>query len=195
MKALSLSAGACFGLILAGASFGADRLELRQKAWREALDRTPFHFKDDEATAKFSLKQVGENSSVRMVSYQSGKATFEFVREGKPVLTIEGSLQSVFRIEKNTLFFAHFTPTRTGCEVTAYDLDRGKELWSTKLEGLGKVGHEQYRNRVTMELSNGDGKDGGVVVITGKETNGDYVEVLDQKTGKQLAHKVYRRIN
>jgi hypothetical protein len=32
----------------------------------------------------------------------------------------------------------------------------------------------------------------GVVWITGQESYGDYYEVLDKKTGKMLARKVYR---
>ncbi len=194
MKALSLLVGACIALIVVEvATFADDRLERREKVCQEALDLTPFLFKDKEADAEYSLKQVAGHSSVQMLSSPSGKATFKFVRNGKVVLTLEGSLQSVFRIQKNALFFAHFTPTRTGCEVAAYDLASGKEIWRTKLEGLGRIGHEQYRNRVTIDLSGGDGKEDGVVTVTGKETYGDYREVLDQKTGKQLAHRVYRR--
>jgi hypothetical protein len=33
----------------------------------------------------------------------------------------------------------------------------------------------------------------GVVSITGRESHGDYVEILDRATGKVLAHKVYRQ--
>ena len=33
----------------------------------------------------------------------------------------------------------------------------------------------------------------GVVYIDGRESNGDYSEILDRKTGTLLAHKIYRQ--
>lgn len=148
----------------------------------------PFHFNVDEANARYSLKQSEGKWPVQTIEAPgSGNLVFQFTCKDKQRLSVEGHGQSVFRIANDTLFFAHFVPTRTGCAVAAYDLDTCKELWRTKLEGLGNISHEQYRNRVTMDLSNND------VSIRGNETYGDYIEVLDQKTGKQVAHKVYRR--
>ncbi len=44
-----------------------------------------------------------------------------------------------------------------------------------------------YTNSVTMEVSKADGV--GVIIIYGKESFGNYLEVLDQKTGQALAHR------
>jgi hypothetical protein len=58
------------------------------------------------------------------------------------------------------------------------------------------VSHTAYRNQVTMELSSFTevGKEGeGAIKITGRESYGDYIEVLDRATGKVLAHKIYRQ--
>jgi hypothetical protein len=166
----------------------------QKNAHQDALDTAPFHFNADEANAAYSLKQCEGKWHIQLIKVpSSGKVVFKFPCNDKEILSLEGHQQSVFRIVNSTLFFAHFSPTRTGCVVAAYDLDNCKEIWRTKLDGLGTIGHEQYRNRVTIDLSDNNRNGDGVVSITGNETYGDYVEVLDQKTGRQLAHRVYRR--
>jgi glucose dehydrogenase len=111
-------------------------------------------------------------------------------------VNIVGHAESVFRTDGNVLFFASFPTFTQGCTVFAYDLTTGKKMWETKLNAVPKVGHTAYRNQVTMELSSFAelGKEGeGAIKIVGRESFGDYVEVLDRATGKVLAHKVYRQ--
>jgi hypothetical protein len=36
-----------------------------------------------------------------------------------------------------------------------------------------------------------EGNDKGIVSIAGRESYGDYAEILDRETGKVLAHNVY----
>lgn len=195
MKSLSLPVGgACLALIIAVTTFGNVSCERRRVAYQKTLDAMPFHFNDDEANASYSMKQCDDKWHVQTIAAPgSGMVTFKFTCTNNQILSLEGHSQSVFRIGDNTVYFAHFSPTKTGCAVAAYDLDNGKEVWRTELEGIGKVSHEQYRNRITIDLPDKDDKRGHVVWITGNETSGDYVEVLDRKTGKQLAHRVYRR--
>jgi hypothetical protein len=111
-------------------------------------------------------------------------------------LTLDGHTTRVFRTVKNTLYFAHFDRADCGCTVAAYDLTTGKKLWETKLRAVGDIDHSKYSNRVTMGLSSSPDldKDGeGIVSITGRESLGDYIEILDRASGKVLAHKVYRK--
>ena len=102
----------------------------------------------------------------------------------------------MFRTEKNVLYFAHFSTSSQGCTVTAHDLDSGKKLWETKLSAIPLADHSAYSNMVTMGLSSLSGteeKHEGIVSITGHESYGDYIEILDRETGEVLAHKVYRQ--
>jgi len=195
MKLLSLPAVDLYlGLMIAVMTFGDAGCEQRKIASQKALDAMPFHFNDDEAKANYSIKQCDDKWQVQMVdALGSGTATFKFKCVNHQILSLDGHSQSVFRIGDNTLYFAHFSPTRTGCAVAAYDLNDAKEIWRTPLEGLGKISHEQYRNRITIDLPDKGDKKGPVVWITANETSGDYIEVLDRKTGQQLEHRVYRR--
>ena len=42
-----------------------------------------------------------------------------------------------------------------------------------------------YLNRLNFDAS------GGIVTVFGNESQGQYVEILDEKTGKMLGHKVF----
>ena len=113
--------------------------------------------------------------------------TIKFVRDDKDVLLLAGHLRSVFRARGNILYFAEFSRHSSGCTVVAYDLSSGKKLWRSDLQAMGNPPHSKYRNRVNLEL------DGGVVRVRGYESFGSYVEIVDAKTGKTLAHRVTSR--
>ena len=110
---------------------------------------------------------------------------------------MDGHFRSAFRADREVLFFAHVPEGGCGGAVSAHDLRTGAGLWRTTLEAIGSFDHSAYDNKATMDLTRlpgVDAEDEGAVVVTGTETCGDYVEVLDRKTGKRLAHKVYRRL-
>jgi hypothetical protein len=81
-----------------------------------------------------------------------------------------------------------------GCDVAAYDLTSGNQLWRTRLQAISVVAHSFYSNRVTMSVARHlgpDREDEGIVEIHGREHFGDYIEILDRDTGRILAHKTY----
>ena len=174
-----------------------DRLTVRSKAWRENLELNQFRFAESNASMLYSLSQFRGNCQVHMI-YDPTKwwgITFKFMRGDKLLVTAEGSTKSVFRSKGNVLCFAHFNTSDQGCLVTAHNLETGKKLWETSFDPIGPTAHSAYSNEVTMallSLSGVEGKDEGVVHITGHESYGDYVEILDRETGKELARKVYR---
>ena len=114
-----------------------------------------------------------------------GELKITFVRDGKDILSIDGHFYSVFRAHEDLLYFAEYDPIGSGCEVAAYDLGTGRKVWRTELKGIGPVAHSAYRNRVTMELLD------DVIRVQGYEGAGDYVEILDKKTGKTLANRTF----
>jgi hypothetical protein len=175
-----------------------DRLTVRGEAWQKVLERESFHFSESEGNLMFALSQFGGKCQIHMIYDPSDRSqiTFKFIKDGTELFEIVGHPHSVFRTEKNILYFAHFSPWGQGCTVSAHDLDSGKKLWETKLDALPLAGHSAYSNEVTMGLSSLTGteqKDEGIVSITGRESYGDYVEVLDRETGRVLAHRVYAR--
>jgi hypothetical protein len=175
-----------------------DPLAAKKEAWQKTLERMPFRFSESDAGVLFSLSQYGGDCKVHMIydPKERWRLTFRFERDGKEVLALHGHTGSVFRTVKNVLYFAHFPTASSGCTVAAYDLTTGKKLWETKLSAVGTPSHSAYSNHVTMGLSSLHDldKDGeGIVSITGRESFGDYIEILDRGSGKVLAHKVYRQ--
>ena len=174
----------------------ADRLPARGAAWQKVLDRDPFQFSENDASVLFALSQFMGKCQIHMIydPMKPGGITFKFVKGDKELFTIGGHTGSVFRTEKNILYFAHFTTGGQGCTVTAHDLDTGRKLWETELNAIPPQSHSGYSNRVTMGLSRLTGtekEDEGIVSITARESFGDYIEVLDRETGRILAYKIY----
>lgn len=169
----------------------------RRAALQKLLERS-FGFNERDSGILFSLSQYSGDPQIHII-YDPKKRwlmSFKFVGDGKEVLTLDGHNGSTFRTADDILYFAHFWPWAPGCRIAAYHLRNGKELWETELSGVGQPGHSAYLNQVTLEVRHIEGVDRegeASVLITGSESYGQYREVLDAKTGLQLAHKVYRK--
>jgi hypothetical protein len=108
------------------------------------------------------------------------------VDDGKELFAWEGHERSVFALSRDVLVYADFHPSSTGCSVVAYDLSNRKQLWKTKLKGLGSINHFRYSNLVNLEILNDE-----VVRIFGWESAGQYIEFIDLKAGKTMGHRLY----
>jgi hypothetical protein len=176
----------------------SDRLAARRPGWQKWLDGQPYRFSESSAGMLRSLAQYTGDCKVHMVyGPKAGPGlTYTFERDGKVLVTIHGHTQSAFRTHGNILYFADVPMSSCGCMVLAYDLTTGKKLWESKLSAVGTPSHSAYTNQVTMELSDLPGKDRpgeAAITITGRESYGDYVEIIDEATGQVLAHKIYRQ--
>src|SRR5262249_34252121 len=76
------------------------------------------------------------------------------------------------------VYVAHYSPIDNGATLHGLDLATGKERWATPVKGLGPVSHSKYFNHVTLRL------DQGLVVVSGDEAQGRYLEAFDPETGK-----------
>jgi hypothetical protein len=173
-----------------------DRFRTRSDGYQHMLDGDAFQFSDERASTLYSLSQFGGYCELRMISEprKRDEIEFQFFRDGKKLVEYPGSMQSVFCEDRDVLYFAHFVSWTSGCSVTTTDLKTGKKIWETELSAIGLQMHSLYSNRVTMSLYelNGVDQDGeGSVWVTGHEANGNYVEILDRRTGKCLAHRIY----
>jgi hypothetical protein len=113
-------------------------------------------------------------------------ATIHFRKEGKEVFTLKGHRRTQFAQQGSVLYYVDFEPSKTGCAVIAYDLEKGKQLWRTNLKGLGPIGHKDYRNAVLLEVNR------EVVTVWGDECLGRYLEFVDVKTGTTVGHRLFK---
>lgn len=175
-----------------------DSLAQRKQTWERVLEGEKFRFSEANVGILYALSQYSGDCQIHMIhdAAKRPKMTFRFVRNGKEILVIDGHTRSTFLTSGKILYFAHCWPWTFGCTVTAYDLTNGEKIWERKLKAVGEPSHSAYRNEVTMalrSLAGVDQKGEGSVAITGRESYGDDVEILDQKTGTLLAHKIYRQ--
>ena len=89
-----------------------------------------------------------------------------------------------FVIKDEVIVYAKFSFVATGCELTAFDLKDQKQLWRVTLQGVGDVTHTEYVNRINMELRRDQ------IVVYGKETAGQYIEVRNLKNGELISNSV-----
>ena len=83
----------------------------------------------------------------------------------------------------DTVYLARFSDIATGCEVRAFRADTGRELWRTRLSGVGPIAHSEYLNHVQIRVVDGR------PVVFGWESAGRYVEILDAETGRTLSNR------
>jgi hypothetical protein len=74
--------------------------------------------------------------------------------------------------------------------ATAYGVDpeQGTLRFTTSPGSIGSIGHSKYSNEVALVLGDDD-----LVRVHGHEAGGDYIGLLDPKTGSVWGHEVWRR--
>jgi outer membrane protein assembly factor BamB len=140
----------------------------------------------DKASLAYSVKQHLPDYEVRRVNGDTYYTPIEIrsKRDGTLLYALQkGSESIVFTRRKDTLYIAEYWPIASGCEVVALDLTTGKQLWRSRLQGIGPTLHSQYLNLVNIAT------DGQRIIVAGNEAHGRYVEVLDPENGKILANR------
>ncbi|MFH0895757.1 MAG: hypothetical protein V2A54_15085 [Bacteroidota bacterium] len=82
-------------------------------------------------------------------------------------------------LKDSILVVALYHNIATGCSVNAYNAKTGKLLWKGDVKQL-MVGHSKYYNVVHLTLFENK------LILEGNEAYGDYLQVLDLHTGKNL---------
>lgn len=176
-------------LVLAGTtfSFGQD--------YQRIADETAWSWSGERATILDSFLRFSEDYQVELV-HKKGKheVKVRVLDNGKELYAWDGQPRSVFASSGDVLVYADLYSS--GCVVVAYDLKKQKELWKTTLKGLGPVifsqarpkGQASYSNSVNLDLINND-----AVRVFGNEDAGQYLEIVDLKTGKTVANRKYKK--
>lgn len=143
-----------------------------------------WYWSDEQATRDYSMHQIVRPFSGEVKAVE-GSEVLEVKGKGKLILSVPTHKYSVFVVQDGKLYLAEFHQMVTGCQVESFDLKTGKSVWKTPLRGLGPIAHSKYYNRVLMRL------EGKTLVIYGKESAGQYREVLDPKSGKMLDNATF----
>jgi hypothetical protein len=163
-------------------SFGQD--------YQKIADDTAWSWSAERASVGDSFLKFPNTYQVELIRKKNkyGEITIRLVDDGKELYAWEGHYRSVFCLHGDVLVYADFLSSRTGCSVIAYDLKNKKQLWKTDLKGLGPIAHFRYSNSVTLEVINND-----AVRVFGNESAGQYLEIVDLKTGKTVGHQKYKK--
>jgi hypothetical protein len=182
MNRYALLGALTLSLTCSHSSFGQD--------YQKIADSTVWSWSAERASVTDSLLRFSKDYQVELIRPKNrfGEITIRLLDNGKEVVAWEGHYRSVFTSNGNVLVYAVFGPSRTGCAVVAYDLKSQKQLWKTDLKGIGPIDHFQYSNSVNLEIINND-----AVRVFGNETAGQYLEIVDLKTGKTVGHRTYKK--
>jgi len=157
--------------------------------YQKAVDSALWDWKDEKASPFEGIRLAGAKYSIVMVSEPSDRdsLTFKIFHGDKEVYTWGGHVSTVFRIQEDRLYYARFHPSGSGGSVVAVDLNTGKELWDSRLQGIGPVEHSAYVNLMNLDANF------KVVTVWGNETMGRYLEIKDVTTGKTVGHRIFPR--
>jgi hypothetical protein len=154
--------------------------------YQKLADRSEFHWRAEQSTILYSLSQMPHGYTFRMDYDPAAHGmSLSFLEGGDVVFTFKGHKHSVFKIYGDVLYYPIFHFSSSGCQVVAYDLKKGEEVWKTSAKGIGGVLHSAYRNLITLDVSD------DVVIIHGHESFGDYIEFLDRTSGQTIGHRTY----
>ncbi len=158
--------------------------------YQKIADATAWTWTAERASVSDSFLKFPNTYQVEMIRKKNkyGEITIRLLDDGKELVAWEGHYRSVFSLQGDILVYAAFHPNSTGCAVVAYDLKNKKQLWKTSLKGLGPIAHFRYSNSVNLEIVNND-----AIRVFGNESAGQYLEIVDLKTGMTVGHRTYKK--
>lgn len=140
----------------------------------------------EKANPLHCAKRIAQSYDVNLLVSKEG-INITVQKEGKALYSFTGHQFTVFTLFKEIFVYVDYDISLPGGRVIAVDLATGKKLWTAELEAAPPQRHSTYGNIINIEPRPGR------VIIRGAETNGNYVEDLDLKTGKQLSHTAVPR--
>ena len=158
--------------------------------YQKIADATAWSWSAERASVGDSFLKFPNTYGIELIRKKNkfGEITIRILDDGKELVAWEGHNRSVFALQGDVLVYAAFHPSSTGCAVVAFDLKAQKRLWKTDLMGLGPIRHFRYSNSVNLDIINND-----AVRVFGSESAGQYLEIVDLKTGKTVGHQKYKK--
>src|ERR1017187_2451041 len=158
--------------------------------YQKIVDGTAWSWSAERASVGDSFLKFPNTYQVELIRKKNkyGEITIRLLDDGKELVAWMGHYRWVFTLNGDVLVYAAFHPSSTECAVVAYDLKNRKQLWKANLQGLGPISHFRYSNAVNLEIINND-----AVRVFGNESAGQYLEIVDLKTGKTVGHQKYKK--
>lgn len=158
--------------------------------YQKTADATAWTWVAERASVSDSFLKFPNTYQVELIRKKNkyGEITIRIVDDGNELVAWEGHHRSVFFLSGDVVVYADFHPSRTGCSIVAFDLKKQKQLWKTALKGLGDISHFRYSNSVNLTIINND-----AIQVFGQESAGQYLEIVDLKTGKTVGHRTYKK--
>jgi hypothetical protein len=146
---------------------------------------TAWIWHEEEATIDGSIKNNSSPYTIEANRLEDHFGSVELVikREGKLIHTVKCHNETPFVITGDRLIYAEHSMISDGCTLVVFSLSGAKELWRTPLKALGEIPHSKYRNQVALKVT------GNLAIVTGKESAGNYLEIVDLQTGKTVFHR------
>jgi hypothetical protein len=171
----------------------------REVAWQRFLDSQTFTFLDRGSKLLECIVAYSGPGQLHLIQDPGRKPELSLavVVNGNETLKLACHQDSVFVATTTTFILADFDWRQPGCHLIALDLKTGMELWrSVELSVFGPFGFSAYGNKVSITPSGRNvvqGEEpGSALIVHGRESFGDYITVVDSKTGNVLAHRTYR---
>ena len=158
--------------------------------YQKIADSTPWTWAPERASITDSFLKFPNTYQVELIRKKDkyDQIIVRLVDNGKELVAWQGHQRSVFCLKGDVLVYADFNSSTSGCIVIAYDLKKQKRLWKTDLNGLGPIDHFEYANEVNLEIISKE-----AVRVFGNEFAGQYLEIVDLKTGKTVGHRMYKK--
>jgi hypothetical protein len=199
---------ACGIVVLASSLCHAEeetQFKARADAWAKELAGREFAFGEQMAQLAYSLgthQDLEPKSEIHVVLRQERKSLFpanaflQIWRDGKKLVEADAHLGCSFQIFDGVLYLARSHVATMGCTMTACSMTDGSIVWTTDKLGIPPQSHSAYGNEAYITLSRprevpGEER-GDSIILRGRESYGDYMTVLDRRTGKILANRVFR---
>ena len=158
--------------------------------YQKVADETAWSWSAERASVSDSFLKFPNTYGIELIREKNklGEITIRILDDGKELVFWEGHYRSMFALQGDVLVYADFHSSSSGCSVVAFDLKQKKQLWKTRLQGLGPIAHFRYSNSVNLDIINND-----AVRVFGSESAGQYLEIVDLKTGKTVGHRKYKK--
>jgi hypothetical protein len=155
--------------------------------YQQVAQQTPWDWSDEKASLDYCVRKFLHDYNVEVGPVKGEEpVTVRILSGEREVYTFRAPVGTTLACSGRTLFLATFPPRSSNCEVEAIDLDTGKHLWKQQVQGLGPIPGLRCRHRLNIDT------DGRAVILRGNEPTGRYVEILDSRTGKRTAHRIFR---
>jgi hypothetical protein len=134
-----------------------------------------------EVVDRFGLS---EGYRLKFITSENDTWKNAVVKDGQVLYTWDFYSPTGF-IRRGVVYHPLFTRA-SGCDVAAYDLEGRRELWRSRLKGIGfDPQHSLYWNEVAVRPF-----DEQTLIVFGEETLGRYIEIVDLKTGETVGHRL-----